>query len=437
MIEKLFLTPEQLKSYQAAKSDPLWIKLLLWTHGSKNRWLRYLILYMIVIGPLWAMTITYINLAPVVYTSKWSLVLPGSGAGANININSIGQVATMSNSAYGSATLSPKVNYKAIVKSSAVIDAAANKIQMTRANFGVPRVELIAQTTLLLFSIKGSSPEQAQEKSWALYEAFQEKLNQLRRDEIQQRERGFRNVLYGFEENLNTSRQKLLSHQVNTGIVSPEQFTQLALNVETLRKELADAKVQESQSSARAEQLSAYLSFSPEQASDALTLDSDPLFRRHLQNYADAEAALAIYSNKWGPNHPKVIKETSRQKSAFASMRKRSSSILSKQDDNLLRRMILNGGDRRGILLSNLLEAYVSQRGDTERVMALKAQIQEFEHVISQETEAVAKLDDLQRNHQIAEAVFTSAIARIDTGKSDLYASYPLLQMLEEPSLPE
>lgn len=35
---------------------------------------------------------------------------------------------------------------------------------------------------------------------------------------------------------------------------------------------------------------------------------------------------------------------------------------------------------------------------------------------------------------QIAEAVFTSALARIDTGKSDVYASYLLIQMLTPPS---
>ena len=37
----------------------------------------------------------------------------------------------------------------------------------------------------------------------------------------------------------------------------------------------------------------------------------------------------------------------------------------------------------------------------------------------------------------MAEAVFASAIARSESKKTDVYASYPLIQVLENPSLPE
>ena len=50
---------------------------------------------------------------------------------------------------------------------------------------------------------------------------------------------------------------------------------------------------------------------------------------------------------------------------------------------------------------------------------------------------AAAQLQDLQRDFSVAEAVFASAIARAQTTKSDVYASYPLVQVLENPSLPE
>jgi uncharacterized protein involved in exopolysaccharide biosynthesis len=47
-----------------------------------------------------------------------------------------------------------------------------------------------------------------------------------------------------------------------------------------------------------------------------------------------------------------------------------------------------------------------------------------------------SELADLQRDHRVAEAVFSSALARVDTNKQDPYASYPLVQTLAEPSLP-
>ena len=47
-----------------------------------------------------------------------------------------------------------------------------------------------------------------------------------------------------------------------------------------------------------------------------------------------------------------------------------------------------------------------------------------------------AKLADLAGDLRVAEAVFSSALARLDTNKSDPFASYPLVQTLEAPSLP-
>jgi len=47
-----------------------------------------------------------------------------------------------------------------------------------------------------------------------------------------------------------------------------------------------------------------------------------------------------------------------------------------------------------------------------------------------------ATLENLKKDHLVAEAVFTSAVARLDTNKSDLYSSYPMVQMMAAPDLP-
>jgi len=48
-----------------------------------------------------------------------------------------------------------------------------------------------------------------------------------------------------------------------------------------------------------------------------------------------------------------------------------------------------------------------------------------------------ARLDDLTRDYQVAETVFSSALARANTTKADVYASYPLVQVLADASLPQ
>lgn len=52
---------------------------------------------------------------------------------------------------------------------------------------------------------------------------------------------------------------------------------------------------------------------------------------------------------------------------------------------------------------------------------------------IKEHTQEAATLNDLQRDHQIAEAIFSSALAKLDTSRLDIYATYPLTQLLTEP----
>jgi uncharacterized protein involved in exopolysaccharide biosynthesis len=52
---------------------------------------------------------------------------------------------------------------------------------------------------------------------------------------------------------------------------------------------------------------------------------------------------------------------------------------------------------------------------------------------IKDHTTDAANLSDLKRSHQIAEAIFSSALAKLDTSRLDIYATYPLTQLLTEP----
>jgi len=67
----------------------------------------------------------------------------------------------------------------------------------------------------------------------------------------------------------------------------------------------------------------------------------------------------------------------------------------------------------------------------------LNAQIDAQQARVVQLAPVAAKLDELETNVQVAEAVFATGLARIGTNKADFFASYPLVQTLEAPSLPE
>jgi uncharacterized protein involved in exopolysaccharide biosynthesis len=47
-----------------------------------------------------------------------------------------------------------------------------------------------------------------------------------------------------------------------------------------------------------------------------------------------------------------------------------------------------------------------------------------------------ADLERLNSEHKVAEAVFASALARISTSKTDIFASYPMAQVAEAAVMP-
>jgi uncharacterized protein involved in exopolysaccharide biosynthesis len=82
-----------------------------------------------------------------------------------------------------------------------------------------------------------------------------------------------------------------------------------------------------------------------------------------------------------------------------------------------------------------LVTAQSEQKGIDAEVKTLNQQIVLLEQRLSDLTQKAAKLDRLQRDLQIAEAVFASTVTKLDLGKSSIYSSYPLIQLLRKPTL--
>ncbi|EEB71088.1 conserved hypothetical protein [Ruegeria sp. R11] len=91
----------------------------------------------------------------------------------------------------------------------------------------------------------------------------------------------------------------------------------------------------------------------------------------------------------------------------------------------------------RAELLSRLVQLDATRAGTAEQLKTMKTRLQQEQATLARLAPAAARLEDLQRDFSVAEAVFASAIARSQSTKSDVYASYPLVQVLENPSLPD
>ena len=410
-------------------------RILLWSPANKNRMPRYVVLGVVSISLIWTLCLGYLKFAKPKYTSHWTLVLPGKGAGANVNLVDIGHTSTMSASPYSNASNSPKANYKEFAMSSVVRKNAAKKMNMSIDEFGKSRVKLVDQTSLIYFSIEGNSAKQAQEKAEALHSSLLELLDKLRQDEISQQEISALSALEGFRAKLARASQNLLNFQSESKLVSMTQFNEIVMSIEKLRREKSSSAALLNEIEGKAMQLSHNLGVTAKQASDSLVLQNDQLFQEIIKDNASIQ--LEYYNNlsKWGENHPTVKNSVVQYEMSNENLNSRFSQLIKK---TVLDREILElkGDATRNKLLQDLIDFDVAQHGLRHKISTQTKLISNLIEERNSLTIPASKLDELIRNHQVAEAIFTSALARTDTSKSDVYVSYPLVQVLDSPSLP-
>ncbi|WP_204368507.1 hypothetical protein [Neosynechococcus sphagnicola] len=94
-------------------------------------------------------------------------------------------------------------------------------------------------------------------------------------------------------------------------------------------------------------------------------------------------------------------------------------------------------GIKRGELFQQLVQLNSEHQGLVGQLAVLTQQIDQLETRLNLFSQKQSILDRRFRELQIAEAIFTSTLAKVDLGNSDPYGSFPLLELVEDPSLPE
>ncbi|MFT5176816.1 MAG: hypothetical protein ACI8W7_005014 [Gammaproteobacteria bacterium] len=384
---------------------------------------------------IWAPVTLFLMFKPIAYTSTWALILPGAAAGHAVSLDSVGQATATTSSPYASRSVDPKVNYKAVAESDPVRAAAAQSLGISVQAFGKPRIKLVDQTALMNFQISGSTPRQAHAKSTALYNALQLELERLRDDELLRREAGFSDMLSGFSDKLRDAQQRILDYQANARIVSLEQFNELTVNLERMRAHVRDLKAVRAGLNGQIKALRDVLKSSPQAATELLNLQQDPLFRRVAEQWADASALLTRNLARWGQKHQQVIRAKEDKKALRRALVRRARAIAPTIKVNA-EHLVAHGTSEPGFY-RQLVELDVKVRGMDAEITSLEHSIGEQQILFERSTTDASNLEDLKRRHQVATAVFTTALAQADIGKSDRFSSYPLVQLLAAPTLPD
>ena len=401
-------------------------------------WWIYLFLGLALNAGIWGGALTYLKKAKPKYVSKMAIILPGGNAGASVNLPSIGQASSSSTSASGGSSLDPRANYQYILNDEPVLEEAAKSLNIKTSELGKPKSKLIDNTSILQVEIEGPSAKEAQERGFALYNTLMQKVNKLREDEIAKRDDGTQATLDMAKIKLAETQKRLAAYKSLSGLSTTDQVKEVAVSLEQLRKQRAEMLAQDMLLSDRLQQLSNSLGLSVDEASEAFTLQSDPIYQQSLRDYSDASASLTVLSSKWGENHPNVVREAARQKNARDAISDRASFLLKRRPSlQDLARLNLNvtGSAGKESLYRDLVAVQAEQSGVLGQTQELGRQIENFDDRLRDLTQKQLELDRLQRDAQVAEAVFASSLAKIDLSKSDIFTAYPLAQLVSPPSL--
>ena len=385
---------------------------------------------------IWAPITGYLKTAPERYKSVASLILPGSGASASLNLNGIGQASSYASSAFASNAVSPTETYKRLLGADRIIAAAAASLDVPRSALGRPRVNLVDQTSLIHIEMIGDSPADAQARADAILSAFFSELDALRTDEVDTREDSGLQAIADYRDSVAATRADIAALQAESGLLSMQQYDELVDRHLTLEARVQELTAVLSDKSAEVHQLQDQLGINARKAAVTLKLFADGAYVRMLDEVAGFEAALAEASAQYGPRHPDVEAARHARDTALAATLRLAEGITGFSAKEMTSLDLAPAGARAD-LLSQLVEKDADRAGMAQELAALQAQRATAEADLEVKRVAAAALQDLERDFAVAEAVFASAIARTQSGKSDFYASYPLVQVLENPSLPE
>jgi uncharacterized protein involved in exopolysaccharide biosynthesis len=384
----------------------------------------------------WLLAGAYLIFTPVKYLSKWTLILPSSNHSATFSLESIGQATTTAN-APGSASLSPKVVYKEIADSDQVRAAAAEKLGMTFKDFGRPRVKLIDETALMMFEIAANTPEIAQKKAVASIDALNRQLEILRKDEVEKRSVATTLNLKSYQDQVTTARQRITDTQLASGLVSVNQFNEIVANLGATRRRLTELTGDLSKQQQEQARLIERLGIGAANASIALRLAANPALIKVISDYGDATAAHTAEVRRLGAANPVLINIEKRRAAAREQLRSMMAqfNIGSEVESRTL--VMMTNVSHQAELLQQLVRNEAAMDGKRREVETITAEKDRFEDEVTKLSGAASRLEDLKKDHQLAEAVYSSAVARVDTSKSDIYGAYPIVQVLAPPSLPE
>lgn len=392
---------------------------------------------------LWMLTLIYITQSPKQYTSKWSFIIPTGGSGSNININTIGQAATESANPYSVTTVDPRANYKAIVTSDEVKVIAAGLLQSDVNAFSSLTAKTVDPTSTIDMSIVGNTPAEAQRKAQALETALELRLNNLRNQYVVQQAKSSQVALTSAENELNKVQTQIANFKAKTGVINGDQLNITQNYLQTLRQQYTLDISNYQRQLASLNTLSRNLKSTPQMVSSSFTLQSDQAIQQNLVALGQTRALIASLKSNLQPTHPSLVSAKEKERSILQAILYRASSLMKRsvsesEVSSLLVASVptATGGANNAGLYNNIISLNSEVNGMKNGLNSLRSDIQKTQKDLASQNRNIPILLGMERDLKVAEIVYTAAVNQANVSKANVFATYPLTQLVNTPSLP-
>jgi uncharacterized protein involved in exopolysaccharide biosynthesis len=407
-----------------------------------SNWLPYISLGILGNAIVWGLVFAYLKILPPTYTSKWGVMILGTDPKITISLSQVGQASEPSQNTRPQEYQDPRSDYVYIATSPSVLEKAAAKVDLSLEDFGEPNVTTDTKSALIAFEITGETPEQAQQKSLALYEVMTAEIERLRQAELQRREDAIQATLKGSQQRLDEARAKLANYRGKSQLNADEQIKDISNNIEQLRRSKIELIAQSQGLSKRLEQLATDVNISDQEAREVYLIQADEVYQKYFEEYGKLSQNLIDLSAKLGPKHPNVVEKQKEVDSALEALIARGSFLLNKpvSQEYLIRLSSLGLDPQLKTIREGIFKDIVTNRADqqyyTAQLQVIDQEIVKLEQKLSQLSQDQLVIDRLEVDVSLAEAIFTATIGKLDLGQGDIYSIYPPIQLVVEPNLP-
>jgi succinoglycan biosynthesis transport protein ExoP len=376
-------------------------------------------------------------LAQKTWTAKAQLILPETNDNLEANLGKLGSL--KNDGAKFSDAVNPLLAQKRILTSDIVMEQVFNadpqkgKIKRLAKFKKLFDVAIEEQSTTIELNVEGKDRELARKRAQTWINVYNNRLNQLRKEDAENRSQFTNTELKQAQQKLNQSQITLSNFQRSSGLVNSDEQTKEMVRV---LSELTTAKYK-AESEAKAEEnrvkaLSTRLNLSPSQAMQSVGLGENKDYQAVREKLKKVELELTQLRATRTDLDPRVEELTIERDELRQQARNYAPQTNSAGEDSSV---ASNAPQGRANLIQQLVQAESTASAQRKQAEQLDLKIDQIKGNLKSIPGDRSRLLELQRQQEIDEGVYQGLVAQLQQAKINAFSAYPSVQVFEPPSV--